>query len=629
MIDRWSRSDLVGYRVYHLLDLELGGRVYRFATEALDIDDADGVATHYTAGLDSPRFAEELHRREPSVSIRIIDPSTNWAQVILGDGHDITTATATLSQWRAGLTLGQRRLLVSGQLDEPVFGAIGEALAFSIVLDAVEDTALVCDPDRQTNGTTWPILGDGHITVDWQSQKLVGGSDVTATGTATYPIDTTGWQAGQYPRVFGVPGARLYEAAVDSVLTTSNAAVAAVGSTTSSSLIVGLGSIFIPGSPAPAVAYLPSDASPRYYANEVGSTLTFRDWVRYYVIVADRPIKATTAYIRNMADPTSTWQATAVVQLTDGLGTVVSAARIGNTSSASTWVADPTDGATDFDLDGDYWVGWLTDGGELDDLGDNAITGAGDILLRLLDETSLGVDRGRAVAVINRLNGYKLAGYTVDTEQTVVDFITRELVPILPIALRQGPSGLYPVYLDPAPSSRDAVAHLDAADEGIERADLLALLSRPINDVTVQYLLDPTSDEHRGSVIAHGNPDRLAIADNAINPGFGGQSVTLQARLSHARYRRQSHVVATDWIHDRATAEVVAADIVDDRAMPHLEISYQTRTVWGWLEPGNIVTVTDAEIGLTSEVARVEAIEWIGDHAITLRLRVDQQLRQR
>ena len=88
-------------------------------------------------------------------------------------------------------------------------------------------------------------------------------------------------------------------------------------------------------------------------------------------------------------------------------------------------------------------------------------------------------------------------------------------------------------------------------------------------------------------------------------------------------------VVETDWVHDRATAELIAAHIVDERAMPHLDISYQARTEWGWLEPGSIVTLTDADLGLTSEVARVEAVEWLGDHAITLRLRVDQQLRQR
>ena len=108
MIDRWSRSDLVGRRIYHLLELDLGGRTYRYATAPLDIDDdAKGIrATHYAAGLDAPRFAEELQRREPSVSVRIVDPSTDWAAVIFGQGHDITTATAATGRWpgrRAGL----------------------------------------------------------------------------------------------------------------------------------------------------------------------------------------------------------------------------------------------------------------------------------------------------------------------------------------------------------------------------------------------------------------------------------------------------------------------------------------------------------------------------------------------
>ena len=632
MIDRWSRSDLVGYRVYHLLDLELGGRVYRYATEALDITDSEKSATvtHYAAGLDSPQFSEELHRREPSVSIRIVDPSTNWAQVILGEGHDITTATVSLSQWREGLTLTQRRLLVSGRVDEPVFGALGEALEFSVVLDAVEDTALVCDPDRNANGTTWPIMTDGIISVGYQARKTIVGVTSEATGTATYPVDTTGWQAGQYPRVFGTPGTRLFESATDLVLTTSNAAVTTIGETASSALVAPLGDVFVSGSPAPAVAYLPEGSSPQYFADEVGTSISYRDWARYYLVIADRPVKASTVYVRNLASSTSTWQSATVELLADGLGTVCSVVRIGNLeTNPSTFISDPTDGAIDFSIDGDYWVGWLTDGGELDDLGDNAITGAGDILLRLLDETSLGVDRGRAAAVADLLNGYRLAGYTVDTEQTVVDFIARELVPILPITLRQGPSGLYPVYLNPSPTARDAVAHFDASDEGIERSDSVALLGQPVNDVTVEYLLDAANDEHLGSIIAHGDPDRLAIADNSANSGFGGQSTTMRARLSHARYGRQSMVVETDWVHDRATAELIAAHIVDDQAMPHLEVSYLAGTEWGWLEPGAIVTLTDSDLGLSSEVARIEAIEWLGDHALSLRFRVDQQLRAR
>ena len=63
--------------------------------------------------------------------------------------------------------------------------------------------------------------------------------------------------------------------------------------------------------------------------------------------------------------------------------------------------------------------------------------------------------------------------------------------------------------------------------------------------------------------------------------------------------------------------------------MPHLDISYAVATDYGWLAPGDIVTLTDAELSLSGEVARVEAVEWLGDHAITLRLRVNQQLRQR
>ena len=632
MIDRWSRSDLVGRRIYHLLELDLGGRTYRYATAPLDIDDdAKGIrATHYAAGLDAPRFAEELQRREPSVSVRIVDPSTDWAAVIFGQGHDITTATATLSQWRDGLFLGQRRLLVAGRVDEPVFGALGEPLEFAIVLDGIEDTALVCDPDRQANATTWPIMGDGIISAGFQARKTVGGTTTTATGTATYPIDTTGWQAGQYPRVFGTPGARVFAGATDEVLTSSDEAVSAIGGTASAALVAPLTDVFVAGSPAPVVARLRDGASPQYFADEVGNTISYRDWAQYYAIIADRPVKASTVYLRDMADAASTWQAGTVETLTDGLGHVVAAVRIGNLEAdPSTFISDPADGTIDFSIGGDYWVGWLDGGGELDDLGANAITGAGDILLRLLDETTVGVDRGRAAAVADLLNGYRLAGYTVDAEQTVVDFIARELVPLLPIALRQGPTGLYPVYLLPDPQPADAVAHLDADGDTIERVGAVSLIGEPANDVTVEYLLDPVHDEHLGRVIAHGDEDRLAVADNAASAGFGGQSTTLRARLSHARYGRQSLVVETDWVHDRATAELVAAHIVDREAMPHLDISYAVATDYGWLAPGDIVTLTDAELSLSGEVARVEAVEWLGDHAITLRLRVNQQLRQR
>ena len=66
-----TSNQLTNSRPVWCLDLTGGGRVYRLATEPVDIDRADGAVLHYCEALSEPDLIDEVSRDGVQESVAI------------------------------------------------------------------------------------------------------------------------------------------------------------------------------------------------------------------------------------------------------------------------------------------------------------------------------------------------------------------------------------------------------------------------------------------------------------------------------------------------------------------------------------------------------------------------------
>jgi hypothetical protein len=159
----------------------------------------------------------------------------------------------------------------------------------------------------------------------------------------------------------------------------------------------------------------------------------------------------------------------------------------------------------------------------------------------------------------------------------------------------------------PAPAAGGESA---ALTEGIE-ITRISRVDRPeddvANEVTVRYALD--EQDHRLAVTVSGARWDEDDPSRAPSP---------YAIDSAARYGDAPREVSTDVVCDTATAWMIATSIVRARAFPVQELEYESDQSLGWLRPGAIVSLTDADLSLSARRAivlrrtwRLPTIEWV------------------
>jgi hypothetical protein len=138
-----------------LLDLTIGGTVYRFADEGLIV--AAGALTYrYLAGVGGLRV--ELGAPGLSVAIEL-DPGAGgatWAELI-ARGADLEAGSAQLRYWTEGMDYAEALMVAAGPVVAPEYGGADESLAFSIEGKRYDSTATIPPQGASINEQTWPI----------------------------------------------------------------------------------------------------------------------------------------------------------------------------------------------------------------------------------------------------------------------------------------------------------------------------------------------------------------------------------------------------------------------------------------------------------------------------------------
>lgn len=517
----------------YLLDLEVGGHVFRFATETVEVTDADGLTYRYAEGLSDPgaSYGSVVGVGDASVSVSVL-AEIDWA-LLVARGHALDRCPAVLRLWYAGRELERARVVLRGLTAAPTYGALGEPLQVSIARSMRDQTRLIPPVQAVVDPSTWPVTG-------------------TVAGGIRIPDAAIG---ASYPLVVGAPGH------------TEDATP-------------------VPCVPVPQAEFEAGVAYPKViwlggHATQVRLRWAYPDPPQEFDL-----------------SPSS---------MQDALGRVVQFVLSGESRESGRYLIGFRDD--------DAYGGGIRWRGKL-------LRGAGDVLDWVLSTFYDGpIDHGRLSAVRAALNRYQVDTY-INSPVSAWEWLSRAVLPMLPVELRDGPRGIFPALIRYDLTRRDAVAHLDATPGSgrVTRSSPVTLVSSVANEVSVDFRpVSESGSRWLGRVVVTGaagfpSVDRATVSDTRVvrDP---------LCTASQARYGvRPLHVQAgATW--DAATAALFARQLVARRAWPRRAVQYVGGPWLDDLELGQGVLLTDPDLYVTSAVALVaDVIPGPGETAVDLLL---------
>ena len=271
---------------------------------------------------------------------------------------------------------------------------------------------------------------------------------------------------------------------------------------------------------------------------------------------------------------------------------------------------------------------WDAGGGLLDETG-GVLETAGDYLAWLLRLTEQQVDHGRVNAARDALRAFRIGTY-LDESVTVADYIREAVLDIVPVSLAVGPRGVYPYVWRWDATATDAVAHFDVTeDPDIERDGLVTYEDgdRMVNTLQLLYQWNPQTEAYGAEIWAVGDP-----ASRPRGLRFGGSTATLTRSYwtdpvlatSVGRYGIRRETLETAIVADVLTAEHVLAWRSRRWALPSRVVEYTCPQRWAWIEPGDLVTVTDPDLAWSERLCLVQSRAWALDGSVRYTLRVQE-----
>ena len=252
--------------------------------------------------------------------------------------------------------------------------------------------------------------------------------------------------------------------------------------------------------------------------------------------------------------------------------------------------------------DREVWVEWDDGGAYPNPVGEGNLQGGGDICLWLLSELTDDVDYDSWNALRPFLNQYLFAGYVNDDKITVFQWLQKNIVAYLPIHIVNGPNGLKPV-IDMFQSQVDIQPRLSIAEgPEFQRVGPVASMNTPedvSNVVTVRYAMNGVVEDYSTFVQVS---NKIPAAGTLSSISYIAHPKSM---ISIQRYGEKKKVVELDFCYDNGTAQRIAQDILEREALPTKMIQYSVSLRYGYLVLGDIVEITDYDIGLDSHKAQI------------------------
>ena len=312
------------------------------------------------------------------------------------------------------------------------------------------------------------------------------------------------------------------------------------------------------------------------------------------LLVAGHPVSATSCTV---SDGTTSAVLTIATQA-DGLGRLVS-------------TVDLT-GSGLFDPALTYQTAWDQGGaGLLSISGNAAAIGAGSVLEAVLALSTLPVDRGSLASARDFLDAYRVGAF-VQQQLSPLDWVTKAILPLLPVAVLTGPDGWRVVPIPMAPTDADCVATLYAGD-GYTQVVRLDRAQRAgfddvANEIEVKYSLDLATNASSKSA-------RMSGA------GFvaGNAHTDLSSRMSTQTYGRRVKTLETVAVYDDSTAYRILRWQSIAYGFTRTVLRYSCVQEYAFLAPGNLVRIVDSLLQI-DRAAWVQRVDLTSDGRVELEL---------
>ena len=555
--------DYLSVEICFLLEVDIGGRTYRFSTFPVSFDEG-GSSVLYEGRLDNPEIGISLSElgniklSQSSVSMAVIFPFDVSKRQMKGKGIERMVARlyyVTVKNRIIQQSYGERISLFTGKIVDPVYGY--PRMDPGYVEFSIENEVSFSDQSLLRR-----IVGDAVFLSATQFSQ-----EAYRVGPLSPPVDPDGItevikpHLGKCsPAVIGKPGTIREE----------------IGS-----------SYGFPSTPAYQIANQTSPSNIGWY------------------VIAGHPVAASTVDIYDNQGNVDSNRA--VLSQVGSKGQVYSFIQVTTPSNL--------DQTYTINNDLEYWIRWDDGGGLLSPYtSGEALEGGGDLLVYLLDSIQVDFDRQAFSSVRTLLNQYKFAGYINDPQMKCYEFLQRYIVAFLPVSLVAGSSGLYPVIDHRLDETYNNPRVEIIASETFSRIQPISPIdSEIVNDLTVRFAPQGASsdqDTYRGVVVIR--------YEKLLEGNAQYEIISPYSIVSFQRYGRREQSLDLEYVHDRDTAIRIGLDYMRRKALPQKKTTYRASISWGYLDVGDIISLSDSEIGLDRHrvqivTKRYDGASWLYD----------------
>ena len=243
-------------------------------------------------------------------------------------------------------------------------------------------------------------------------------------------------------------------------------------------------------------------------------------------------------------------------------------------------------------------------GGLRNPFGRGYLSGGGDLLRYLYGRTPIPIDHPSWVSAAGILDRYAFSGHVNDSTGPGHQFCSAQLRPLLPIVLRRGAHGLYPVSLLPMTMLGRLPQVTLGPSHGIEQHSPVQV-TKKLRDIVNQGAL---------SYFYNARDERLTQSLVASTDA----SLTSRARFNESQRSteiygaREGKAVEASYVTDDSSAQHLLRWLLYDRGFLHMSVQVIAAPWWGWLMVGDQISLTADNLSLIGRRAVVTSKTWTG-----------------
>ena len=549
-------SQLVGGGLVWLLEVRLAGVVHRFSTYPLDLDSDDGPIS-YPGGLPDVEYREALARLETN-------PGTQSASMEVVFGVDLPALH------RRGFPLSS----ASAELSMMVVRSGAPVLTYEqrrVVLVGGLDNPQIGAPQRPAGWAAFTITGsafDDTARLLSPRARISKTTLLTSWDTANEVVEKN--LEKPYPIVIGRPGR--YRQAGASAWSV------------------------IEGTPAYVVDY---DTTSLPDAADI-------------LLIAGHHVTASgvSVFAKDIAAPVELVPSNTY----DRIGQPIAIVDIGSQSD-------------EFCNASEYWVAWggtssfsFTGAGLRNPYSSAFLDGAGDVCRWALSHSSIPTDASAWAALAPILNRIKIDTFINDPEVTPWGWLEANVFPLLPITVRRGPDGLYPVLMDLGTTPASAMpAIVEGRD--VSRIGPMTAEKRPAQiatSVSVEYAPRGSESDDYQRLVLVGDLAVYELSDGSEATDLS-TTTTVHSQVGRVTYPGASlETFSAPAVYDDATAHSFARRMVRESSFIGYSVMYSAPASAGWLRVGQSVALTDAGLSMADQPCEIIEMSWSGGSEWTM-----------